>query len=304
MAKRSLKLNVDTWFEKTIYFIIFVLLGILTYMLLVPKSRESFETSRSLYPKSKDFDKDFVSSLSTLTDNDDMLLMQGCYQFDPKNATRSIPNDCYTVRFQLYTTTFETVRAKIIEQFMIFKDKIKQNSSSSGDRIEGDVYALIEQSPYYRDNNNNVIAIQYNISSYLSEPVNVMKTNTSANVFNQPIYIRVTLYFTRYGFNGLLRASNVPPLDVKSYLRPFRTNKEQCYIACPKDVTDSYCGCLNRTTKTDPQDNQFYASSCVSTSLSTNGTANLNKAVNADFGILYIVNPKSSALHSYNLFNI
>jgi hypothetical protein len=283
-----------TWVQVLVFLLTFILLGVVAYVLLMPKNRETFEseTSRSLYKKSYDFENAMKLNSTVLADRDDMLHMAGCYQVSPTDTKRSmIPSDCLIINFNMYTNSFDDVRARIVDELM----KVKQRVGKS---LEGPTFVLVEQSPFMRDSKGNVITVQYTISDYLDEAVNVMKKGSDGAVFDQPLYIRVTLYLTQYYTNYTKRSS---PMDILTPLNPYKTRKDQCFVSCPNDSSNSFCGCLNKTI--DPKDPKSYVAACSSTPLPTNNKApDTTKAVPADFMILYKINPAASVLAKNALF--
>jgi hypothetical protein len=174
--------------------------------------------------------------------------------------------------------------------------ELKQRDN--GKNLKDPAYVLIEQAPFMRDDQGNVVTMQYSTRIYLFEPVNVMRTGASTADFNKPLFFRITIFLTNYYQNMSKRPS---PLDIRMSLSPYRSKKDQCYISCIKDNTNSFCGCLNR----DPVagDNQSYASKCSSTPLPINGgQVDMSKNIEADFAILYAINTRASMLVSMNLF--
>lgn len=259
----------------------FLLLGIITFLLLVPCRRETFQllndntpvTSRSLYRTSTNFDKDVSGLATVLADREDFLQMTACYQFDPAVDPRTYFPKCYISSFGVYTNSFEEIRAKIISTLKTIAER------ASTKPLQGNIYILIQQSPYMRDDAGNVIAVQYNISSYDFNP----KVGKDAS--GQPLYVRAYIILEKYTSDLRLSTS---PSNVVMTLLPLKTNKDQCFLKCVNDNTSSYCGCLNLTPVSNAS--QSYTAACSSTP-DRIGNTDTNVNVPADFAILYRINP-------------
>lgn len=278
-------------------FLLFVLLGTLIFILLIPKTslKDHFQlqnqTSRSLYQSSNKFESDMKTLFTTLNDNDDMLLMAGCYQLPPNNRSM-FPKDCLQTSATLYTASFDEVRSKIMSMLLELKARNK------GTNLADPVYVLIEQAPYMRDDKGNVLSMQYNVRSYMFEPVNIMRTGASAEDLKRPLFVRITIFLTKY-YNNM--SPRLTPQDIRMTLFPYRSKKDQCYIGCIGDTSGSFCGCLNRDVVNG--DNKSYASKCSSTPIPVNGgTVDMTKNVEADFAILYTLNTRASSIVSLNIF--
>lgn len=269
----------------------FILLGALTFAMLVPKPREQFQvdmniSSRTLYRTSRNFDSE-VGSLSTvLSDRDDAFTMAGCFQFKADKDPRDyLPQDCYINDFGMYTNSFDELRDRV----MITLQNL--SISTIKDKIAGEALVLVSQSPYMRDNNGNVIAVQYNISSYNFEP------KVGSNLSETPLFFRVYIMLPSYDRN-LVRKN--APSSIMPFLSTYRTNKDQCYVKCVNDTTGSYCGCLN-TKKVNNLANS-YSSSCSSTPDLSGDT---NKSINipANFAVMYKVNPLAQVVAEAGIFD-
>jgi len=254
-----------------LYFGMFVALGLLTFILLIPKKPEHFYvSSRDLYlsRSDKDYDRAFEANRTTFDDKDETLLMNTCYQF-PTNL--NLQHDCYEVTFGMQVRNFTEVNNRIQNEVKLMRQQI-------GKRIKGPIYAMLSQAPFMRDEKGNVISVQYNIVDYNQSPVNVMKKGDDTNV---RLFISVTLYFTRY-FKNRQERSN--PYDLKGVLSGYISRKPQCYLSCFNDIDNKFCGCINQTSP--------YVSKCVGTP--ANG--DLLKAAAANFRVLYLVNHRDPIL--------
>lgn len=283
------------------YVIIFIILAVFVFVLLVPKTtRETFQlgprqiSSRELYKTSKNFDADFKTMYSTLSDSDDMLVMSGCYQYTaPGNTWDPVFPGCLVKMEKIYTASFNDVRSKIIAMLQDMKNQNK------GQNFDGPAYVWIEQAPFMRDDKGNVITMQFNVRSYNSTPINLMRTGSSVDDMKKPLFFRIIVILTSYYQNMMKR---LEPYDLRMALLPYKSKKDQCFISCIGDPGDSYCGCLNRDL--DPADNKSYASKCSATPISMDGSpVDTTKNVEANFAILYNLNTKSSDIVQANVFN-
>lgn len=270
-----------------IYILLFIILGIITFLVLMPRKRiEGFEnvSSRSLYKTSNNFESD-VSGLATiLADANDSLITAGCYQFDGTKAIQTyMPKDCLWTSFGIYTSSFDEVRSKILSTLKTVAGRV------DGKRIDSQIFVLISQAPYMRDDNGNVIAVQYNISSYGFNP------KFGKNTSSMPLYIEVYIIISDY--DKWYKKKSIST-NVLAALSAYRTNKDQCFVKCVNDTTSSYCGCLNTTRN---RNKQSYTASCSSTpDLKGDTNTSINKPAN--FGVLYRINPTARLMAESSIF--
>lgn len=282
---------IDKFVSYILYGFLLLVVAVLLYILLVPRLRiEAFQntskSSRSLYRTSNNYLSDLDKYFSTLSDKDDLLIMQGCYQAEMNKDL--VPNpSCYFIMNSAFTSSFNDIRSKMITDLQNFISKNK------GRPIKGDVYVLLSQAPYLRDDKGNVLSVQYNISGYDYNPVNVMKAGSNVKDVEKPVFIFYVMFFVNY--TGSLEYTKQPSLDIVKKISKNQVNKEQCYIKCQGDTTDTYCGCLNfKAWKGAPKS---YDSVCSSTPLPDgNGMVDSKKNVLSDFVILYKINRLSSVI--------
>lgn len=287
--------KIGSCIDKTVSYILYGVLlfvaAVLVYILLIPRKRierfqETSKSSRSLYRTSKNFLSDLNTYFSTLSDNNDILLMQSCVQFQ-QDSPAWFRNDCYFTANATYSASFDQIRTKIVSNLQDFVSK------NNGKPIKGDVYVILFQSPYMRDEAGNVLSMQYNVSSYDYSPVNIMKSGANVKDTTKPLMIGYFMFYVNYYMN----MSERPPFDIHSALSKFKVNKDQCFIGCQGDTTETYCGCVN--TKAWSGDPNSYASSCSSTPLpNANGIVDATKNVVADFFVLYKINRLSTTITS------
>lgn len=279
-----------------LYVLLFIFLGTLIFILLVPKYKEEFQTmnspgvsSRSLYRTSRNFDNDVSGLHSVLLDRDDLILVAGCYQFNNPSVDPStyLPSDCYVESIGIYTNSFEEVRSKIGETLKSLAQRV------NGKRLNSDAFVLLLQSPFLRDNVGNIIAVQFNISMMNFD----FKRGPSSTLADRPLFIRAYIILPMYNRELMLKPSST---DVMAQLAQYRTNKDQCFMKCVGE-SNSYCGCL--ITKKNPSDPRSYASACSSTP-DFRGDTNRSKNIPVNFGILYRINKKARYMVESNIFPI
>jgi hypothetical protein len=275
---------------------VFIIVATILFILLVPKKRESFQvqtplmSSRQLYQISNNYPNDLLSRFTTLSDNDDMLIMAGCYQMQWGNWTARI-EDCLSFWTQLYTSSFEEVRVHIINELQ--KVKARNNNIP----LDGPAYIMIGQAPYMVDSSGNVITMQYNTRSYGLNPVNVMREGATLDEFKKPLLVKLLFLFPAY-FGNMSKRPRLS--NIEAAMSPFLSKKDQCYISCTGDVSNSYCGCINMTQ--DPSQPQSYTAKCSSTPLPVNGVVDTTKNERADFLVMYSINPRASVLIQSGIF--
>jgi hypothetical protein len=296
--RKKIVSNVSYCLHSILYVFIFVVVATILFILLVPKKRESFQlqtplmSSRQLYQVSDNYEADLLSRFTTMSDNDDMLIMAGCYQLPLKGSNAPRLEDCFMFGLEMYTASFEDVRVRIVEELQKIKSTRNRNIP-----LVDPAYVIIGQAPYMRDESGNIITMQYNVRSYGLNPVNVMRTGATVDEFKKPLLFKVFVILAAYYGNMSRRPT---PIDVKTPLLPFRSKKDQCYISCIGDVTNSYCGCVNTTQRSS--DPKTYSSKCSSTPLPVNGVVDTTKNEEFDFAIMYAINPRSSVLLKAGVF--
>lgn len=285
------------------YVFLFLVSATLVFLLLTPRCMmrrntvdhfQGMSSSRTLYRTSNNFEADMIARFNALSDNDDMLLMSGCYQLTPKALITMKKPDCFTRSFTLYTNTFDEVRARIVSEL---QDIVRKDNK--GARLMDPAFVMIQQAPYMRDDAGNVITMQFNTRSYNLMPVNLMRTGATMDDTKRPLFFRAMIYLTKYTPNMQRRTHE---LDIKTSMLPYRSKKDQCFIACTGDTTGSYCGCAN--TDINESDSKSYAAKCSSTPISLSGEAvDMTKNEEADFAILYTINSRSSTIVRANVFS-
>lgn len=291
-----------------------LVLLILALFLLMPQYRwEGFtgQSSRERYRDTKlsidEFDKQLANQFKSMSDNDDLLTMYRCLQFDNSLCDKTNSSTCFINKimegfsqknnvlvksFEKYTTSFLDVRSEIEAQMIAVKEKVAKG------RIYGDVYVMLGVSPYLVDVNGGFIAAQYNIDSYLFLPINIMNPNINqqAALENTKVYITCYMIFTGYSASEQQHPQPVDILSCKiglknQVLSTYTSRRELCYIQCPKDAK-TFCGCAPRL----KSDTSVYKSSCIDSLLSAQTPYEKATGINQNFITLYRVNSQSSVV--------
>lgn len=279
-------------YEYIVLFIFVLLVCILVYLIINKSKREGFAdtsfssdfvlpTSQSLYSKynSKDFDAQMYTYKDTIGDINDMLMMYGCginLGIAPnaleKLVSSAVPNLYYVPLNVSSTYDFQNVQIKIIDIIQNFFD------TNNGMAIEGQVYVVIAQSPYYRDSNNNVITLQYNINSYLNLPTDVMNSQLSSQ--DDLIQFYGYVIFTAYDKNKkLIMDMDVRKQAILKIKQSFRQKEKLCSIICPKKE-NLLCGCASQVSPS--------VTNCVDSDVNSKMTPGEKYT----YAILYRVNPR------------
>lgn len=235
----------------------------------------------------------------------------------------------YSMDFDMITCKFDDVESRIVCELQKFKDKIcgvkgkiqcgaSRNTvawnANNGCKsvtpvvtgvqqtktnpeclktIQGPVYALVFQAPYYRTkdsttNEERTLALQFQTLDTMLMPYNGMQKSEDDST--TPIYVYVQLWFPRYNNNGtympqvnFMDQYILPELD-----RKFFSKEMQCFIKTVGKY-DMVGGCASTTTP--------YEAKCLGPKTAVNYEKNDEKSTLSTYGVLYQVN------QSYALFN-
>lgn len=271
--------------------LLIILLIIILLFLIYSKNKllnvEKFvsnPTSSALYNlnNSTGFDNQMYLYRNTLGDINDLLLVYGCGINLGETPTaldelvKSSTKDLYTMPFNVLTNNYQDVQSKIFNLIQKYYDKNNRMT------IEGQVYVVIAQAPFYRDGQNNVIANQYNANNYLYSSTNVM---TGASVDANPIIqFNGYLIFTAYDGSGrLIIDTEVRKNAILNIKKNFRQKEKLCFMACPNH-SNLPCGCASQKTP--------YISNC----LESDNSDSMSAGEKYTYAILYRVNPRFADL--------
>lgn len=275
--------------EFIIIFILLLLILVLFYLIYNKKRfYENFSdtpSSLSLYKanNSSTFDKKMKDYMNTLSDINDLLLVYGCginvgtapYGLD-KYINSAIKNSKIyrTPLMSVSSNDFKEVNSKIHHTILEFHDM-------TGAPIKGQIYVVISQAPFYRNDNNELVSIQYNAGEYLNNPTNLMTYKTS--ISNPIIQYHICLLFTAYNENReYIEDQTIRRKVVENIKKKFRYKESSCFLSCPNNK-NLPCGCASQ----NKQDTN-YDSIC----LETRNDANMSAGEKYTYAVLYKVNSK------------
>ena len=282
--------------EILLYITIIVLFVVLLYLVYNRKQfAEGFAdnpTSLSLYTanKSDKFDKQMELYKDTLGDINDFLLVYGCginLGMAP-DALRSLvkvaANGLYMVPFSVLSSNYQDVNSKVHK---IIEDFYEKNNRTT---IQGQVYVVVSQSPFYRDVNNNPISIQYNANSYLAKSSYLMdnKDALEESIIQFSGYVIFNAYYNSGRLIGDTNTRKEAVLKIKRY---FRQKESLCFVKCPNH-NNLPCGCASR--------NKPYVSNC----LETDRSGKMTPGHKYTYAILYRVNPRFGDLISKKILTL
>ena len=274
-------------YEILLFFFILGMVALLIYLATIRRRNiEKFTDSVSSYSlyssnSSPDFDKRMNDFKDSLSDGKNLLHVYGCgislgkapnalrdYVMDVANGLYVLPIDGE----RMYANNFRSVEDAVALGIDDFYRNINKNNT-----IQGQVYAVISQAPYYRDDNNNPISLQYTVDQYGYRPTNAMKE--TSDIPNQKLKFDGYLIFTAYDMNGLLiDNTSVRRNKVLNIKMNFRQKEKMCFIGCTNTINIP-CGCASQD---DP-----YVSKCLDAGAPTN----LSEGEIYTYAILYRVNP-------------
>ena len=279
-------------YEIILFMIIIALASLLIYLnYRKNKKTEPFEnivipSSYSLYKQndSMNFDKQTKIYKDTMSDNKSLMHVYGCgiNIGTVPNAlnilVQSSAKGLFVIPFDINTDNFSDVNARVYNTLQKFYD---ENGRST---IQGQVYVVISQAPFYRDENDNLIALQYNANSYLNLPVNVMKPGVTTASTRIQFYCY--MIFTAYNNKGKpIKDEKIRKIAVLNIKKNFRHNESLCFISCPLH-SDLPCGCSSQDVP--------YQSNCLESERPTKMSAGEKYS----YAILYRINSRFSDLTS------
>lgn len=241
--------------------------------------------------------------------------------------TYSFSNDgMYYVDFDMITCKFSDVESRIMCELQKFKDKLcgvqgkikcgntVTSTKWSADRgctistpltsgvqatdpdcvrkIQGPVYALVFQAPYYRAKDNTVpggermISLQFQTLDTMLMPYNGLQKEDDSNT---PIFIYVQLLFPRYNKNGtyMPQVNYMDQYFFPEWDRKYFSKEMQCFIKTVGKL-DTVGGCASSQSP--------YEAVCLGPRTPINYAEDDEKGTVSTYGVLYQIN------RSYALF--
>lgn len=237
-------------------------------------------TSTILYKQfnSVEFDKHFFMYKDVLSDRSSLLQMYGCGinlgSADGSSIdglVNAAARDLMVIPISLLTNNYITLNSAILNVIT------KAYDSTGRRQLEGQVYVVLAQAPFYMDENNNPISVQFSYDDYLSRAVNSMTKDEKET--NPQIQYRGYVIFTAYDRNG------TPIVDMKQRKNAilnikymFRQKQDLCYITCSQNK-GLPCGCASQDAP--------YRSSCLESKIQTV----MSPGQRYTYAILYRINP-------------
>jgi hypothetical protein len=237
-----------------------------------------------------------------LTDSNDLFQARYCLQYKDSQALN--PNYSYMDRFHRYLTqkmgvyiqsapleTFDTDALRRLIRDKLFYFKLSNTADENP--IQGPVFAVITQAPYYIDDQGGVIYHQpFNKDDYSYAPtLTVQQPDLTPPRDGLRIYAH--LIYLMYKPDRSVVNISANDFDFKTYfknktspLKALQTNNNMCRIRCVGDgIRGLLCGCVNQS--------QPYLSRCLGTTDDTPaGLQNTNQLT--DYMMLYRINESAS----------
>lgn len=228
----------------------FVLLVIFAVVMLVPR-REHFQTamgggapsSRDLFRNNRGYQNEFITMQQVRSDRNDIFLTHSCIHIPREDAIQTLNTTLnaqpfLTRKFQIVTQSFQDVEARIVQEV---EAVFQQNSRKP---LQGPVYAILMQAPYYFDESGQLISIQFNADSgYNLQPYNTMTPEkTYPNIF-----LHVWLCFAAHDKANPLRTVSLPDAVARmQWMAPYRSHHSKCFMSCigSNNAYPTYCGCV------------------------------------------------------------
>lgn len=200
-----------------------------------------------------------------LDDSGKLLLLKRCYQTTVAAATSIMsPTSAYSVSFHEMFSSMQQIEDRIVQEIAKFNTAVK-----------GNIYVMISQVPYFKNERGNPIYASY----YIDDVLNFQPASTSRS----DIYYSIAIIFANYDASkkysdvSRFETSTLPSLDV------YASNDKQCFIRCIH--SSNACGCASSNTGVYPDDTS-YITKCFGRS----SPDETNQLTEATFTILYTIN--------------
>lgn len=155
-------------------------------------------------------------------------------------------------------------------------------------KIQGPVYALLFQAPFYRSESGAEVTAQFNVADFDNLPY------TGSKDADAPIYYYVQLLFARYNKNAQLSSMDfmrdyfIPYMDARNF-----SKERHCYIASKNNITRPNLpgGCSS--TEGYP-----YAAKCLGPADPSKHDKNDRRETISSYGILHEINPNHAIMNT------
>jgi len=256
---------------------------------------QAADSTESLYYKTTDyasFDKKVSQIYNTLVDaTNSIMTLKRCYAIPGAKLEQLTDLPLYVKSFGVYTRNFADVENKIYQTLLAFAD------NQPTKLINGDVYILLSQQPYYRNVDGTNISLDATTINSRNNYATPMYTNKSV-IDTQPIYYYIQVIFAAYDKKGSYNKCSdyfkyiMNILDEKYY-----STENQCFITTVGD-NSKFGGCATSTANSASENSKTaanlagtkpYDSICLGP---VPGQPNEPKIYPTTYVMLYIINQK------------
>jgi hypothetical protein len=222
-------------------------------------------------------------NLDSLSDNSDLLQARRCYQFPGamlNNMSNSGRFGCYYTVFEGLFPSLTEINSRIIQEIIKFKDKI-------GSPIQGQVYVILFQVPYFVNERGNPIEIGYDVK----DTTNFWPSGGSSP--RQTVFYRVYVYFANYdpSSHEYSKDSYFECVILSDFDSKYASNDKQCFIRCLQSNTA--CGCTSAAAGLYSE-NPSYKVKCMGRDKQQN-----DQLAPSSYGMLFTINQQYNILTPY-----
>lgn len=220
-----------------------------------------------------------ADDLASLDDSGRLLLLKRCYQFSQEdviqNAAFMMPANTYNVQFHDMFTSMQQIEDRIVQEIGKFSTAITTV-------VKGNIYVMITQVPYFKNERGNPVYASYYVDNALN-----FQPSTARN----DIYYSITIIFANYDANKTYNKTSSYETNTMPSMESKASNDKQCFIQCVH--SGNACGCATASSGAYTDD-ASYSTTCFGRNSSTD-TSQLTPAT---FTILYTVNKNYQLIHS------
>lgn len=231
------------------------------------------------------------------------LLYRSCMGLaDPaRNFEKRMDSYIKTLGYLVSKQTLQTNDTKDVIQRMHAALETIRTANGQHHKLQGPIYAMVLQAPYYRDertgipgNHSNITVQPFNVMEYKYSASVILKNlveGSSIHNMDAPepgifflVYLLCPMYDPSNRFRILSKEARAQ--GIRDCLLPFlqnTTNEKMCKIKCAKNDL-LRCGCLNRT--------KPYDAKC----LGPKGKGDRQKKDFTTYGIIYRINERDASM--------
>lgn len=204
-----------------------------------------------------------------LDDSNDILKLKACFQLDQNVRKENM--EAHVVVFDGMYNAMSQIHEKVILEITTFQQSL-------GMPLQGRIYLLFTQVPYFKNERNNSVHAGY----YINDKFDYRPSNVRTD-----IYYRALLVFANYDKNKVYNKHSKFEQRVLPKLYTRASNDKQCFLRCMESTT--MCGCASAGPGVYPDDKN-YNIKC----LGRNGTTELAPST---FYAFFEINRVHSAVH-------